>query len=282
MKFIDTIKKHLNKKSLSKKKNSLLLLFLCIFLISGFLVTAQKLAPVSNTLNQNDATHSSDDNSAVLSSTDEESESKSDSVFSIFSKKKSNSEATVEKTDESDNSDKKEEESDDTNSSDNTSTSSSDSDEASESTTSSPTSTATPTPTPTVTPTPTPTATPTPTPTVTPTPSPTATPDIESRVRIRAYYHAGNSDITVSNAHVKLVNKDTGEEFTGLTDADGYSPSWYLPANTHFEVTLYKPDHWNGNYCGSTWSGDTGPYGTWQNQHMRLWDPDSEDPCILL
>ena len=266
MKFIDTIKKHLNKKSLSKKKNSLLLLFLCIFLISGFLVTAQKLAPVSNTLNQNDATHSSDDNSAVLSSTDEESESKSDSVFSIFSKKKSNSEATVEKTDESDNSDKKEEESDDTNSSDNTSTSSSDSDEASESTTSSPS----------------PTATPTPTPTVTPTPSPTATPDIESRVRIRAYYHAGNSDITVSNAHVKLVNKDTGEEFTGLTDADGYSPSWYLPANTHFEVTLYKPDHWNGNYCGSTWSGDTGPYGTWQNQHMRLWDPDSEDPCILL
>jgi hypothetical protein len=125
------------------------------------------------------------------------------------------------------------------------------------------------------------TVTPTPLPTPTPTPIPTPTPTpVLSRVYIRAYYNTGNSDTTVSNAPVKLINKSSGQTFTGFTNSGGYSPDWYIPANTNVEVYLYKPRTWVGTYCGSMWSVNTGPYGTTQTQHLRIWD-NGQVPCIV-
>lgn len=134
----------------------------------------------------------------------------------------------------------------------------------------SPTITSAPTLNPTQTPV---TAVPTETVVLTPTPG-----QIVSKVYIKALYHSGNNDIWVSNAPVKIINKSTGEIFECLTDQDGKSVDWYIPANTNVEVFLYKPRDWNGNYCGSSWNVNTGPYGTTQAQHLRIYD--TATPCI--
>ncbi|MBP7774562.1 hypothetical protein KA078_02105 [Candidatus Woesebacteria bacterium] len=142
-----------------------------------------------------------------------------------------------------------------------------------------------PTPTPKNT-TPTPTimpkapATSTPTPTSTPTATPTPEPaTVTSKVQIRAFYHPGNTDEIVPNAPVKLLNKSTGETLTGMTDQSGYSPSWQILKDTEIEVTLYSPREWATKYCGSSWTVNTGPYGTTQAQHLRLYNP-GQNPCI--
>ena len=115
----------------------------------------------------------------------------------------------------------------------------------------------------------------TPTPTPTPTPQPEA---VRSKVYIKAYYHPGNSDEVVPNAPVRFKNKNTGEVFTGFTNSSGKSPEFKFPMNTDVEVTLYSPRDWNTEYCGSTWTVNTGSYGSTKAENMRLFA--SASPCI--
>ncbi len=119
-----------------------------------------------------------------------------------------------------------------------------------------------------------PSASPTPTPQPTPTPPP---PPITSTVYIRAYQHIGSQDYTVQGAKVIVINNDTGAQIgTGVTDQEGYSPRWYIAANTNVSVYLYPS---GSGACGDSWHFNTGPYGTMQVQHLRI-KPGNTAPCI--
>lgn len=122
-----------------------------------------------------------------------------------------------------------------------------------------------------------PTATPVQQPSPTPTPIPTP---VVSTVYVTVYQHAGNTDMIVYQARVKVVKHATGEVIgIGTTDQYGRSQTWTVPANTDIDVYVYPPGSPNTNNCGSVWSFNTQQYGNLWSQNMRIYD-SSASPCI--
>ena len=93
----------------------------------------------------------------------------------------------------------------------------------------------------------------------------------KSPVQITVLQHVGSSDTTVYQAKVVVRDSATDQILgQGLTDANGKSPQWQIAANTAIDVYAYPPTSYLTEYCGSVWSVNTGPYGTAQNQNLRL------------